>query len=396
MKKFFSKSFAIAIALMAVSSIVSAAELTANWKDGLVFKSEDKAFKIKLGGRLQTDFAFQSADSALEDEFGKFEDGTEIRRAYVELKGTIYSDVFYAIELDVSKDEVEPQSALIGVNLGGVKVMAGHIKEPFSLENLTSNKYVTFMERSLPTIFAPGYNMGLAVAGTAFDKEMTWSVGAFRDTDAQGKDEGGNWNVTGRVTGLVYDADDANFVHLGVAASYRDPDDDAVSYKQRPEVHLSHKLVAASIEDAKTNTLFGAELAWVMDSFSLQGEYMLANVDSKEAGDPTLQGFYVYASYFLTGESRPYKKSAGKFDRVKPISNFLGEDGGIGAWELAVRYSFLDFEDKNITGGELGDVTVGVNWYLNPNTAVKMNYVYADLDGVGSANIFQTRFQIDF
>ena len=110
---------------------------------------------------------------------------------------------------------------------------------------------------------------------------------------------------------------------------------------------------------------------------------------------PNFQGFYVYGSYFLTGENRVYKTSSGAFDRMSPKRNFDG-NGGLGAWEIALRYSNLDLNDADFSGGELDDFTVGVNWYLNPNTRFMWNYVFADLDDIGDTNIFQTRFQIDF
>jgi len=128
--------------------------------------------------------------------------------------------------------------------------------------------------------------------------------------------------------------------------------------------------------------------------FSLQGEYIHSAVDSEQAGDPDFSGFYAYASYFLTGEHRPYKNTAGKFSRVKPKKNFGA--GGPGAWELAARYSHLDLNDEDIEGGELDDITVGLNWYLNPNTRIMWNYVHTDLDGVGDADAFQMRAQVDF
>ena len=85
-------------------------------------------------------------------------------------------------------------------------------------------------------------------------------------------------------------------------------------------------------------------------------------------------------SYWITGECRNYGK--GKFGRVKPCCNFLDDECCCyGAFELAVRYDFIDLQDANINGGEQGTLVVGVNWHLNPNTRVMLNYFNVDVDG---------------
>jgi phosphate-selective porin OprO and OprP len=115
------------------------------------------------------------------------------------------------------------------------------------------------------------------------------------------------------------------------------------------------------------------------------------------SASPTFDGFYIMGTWFITGEHRNYKRSSGTFDRVFPEHNFT--DGGIGAWELAVRYSYTDLNDDGVIGGRLNDITGGVNWYLNPNSKIQFNYVNAKVDRgttEGTAHIFQGRFAVDF
>lgn len=55
---------------------------------------------------------------------------------------------------------------------------------------------------------------------------------------------------------------------------------------------------------------------------------------------------------------------------------------GLGAWEVVLRFSYLDFDDPNLplnanglkTGGRLASGTFGVNWYLNDQTRIMFNY----------------------
>lgn len=56
--------------------------------------------------------------------------------------------------------------------------------------------------------------------------------------------------------------------------------------------------------------------------------------------------------------------------------------------------------DENIQGNNLTDFTMGVNWYLNPYTRMKFNYVRAFLEdtrvGNSMTDAFGLRFDTEF
>lgn len=84
--------------------------------------------------------------------------------------------------------------------------------------------------------------------------------------------------------------------------------------------------------------------------------------------DLDFSGYYIEASYFITGEHRRYK--GGAFSRVKPKHNFTpGKSVGPGAWQVAFRYSNIDLNDfdEGILGGQEDNLTIGLNWHINPN-----------------------------
>jgi phosphate-selective porin OprO/OprP len=334
------------------------------------------------------------ADSDVESNTGELDDGTEFRTARMYMSGSIYENIDYKLQFDFAKTENEFKDVYFGIRdfpFGYLKM--GHFKEPFGLEEQTSSRFITFMERSLANAFVPGRNTGFMLSSTALNKRATWAAGIFRQTGTWGGESSdGGYNLTGRVTALpLYEDEGANLLHVGAAYSLRNPKD-TVQYATEPEAHLAPDFVDTTALTANRAGVLGLECAWVDGPFSLQGEYMLADVDqSGSSSDPTFDGFYIQGSYFLTGEHRKYKTSSGAFDRVKPKENFRF-GGGPGAWEAAVRYSNIDLDDR----GELKDITVGLNWYLNPNTRIMWDYIRADLDDVGDANLFLMRFQVDF
>ncbi|MFZ5491406.1 MAG: OprO/OprP family phosphate-selective porin [Pseudomonadota bacterium] len=222
------------------------------------------------------------------------------------------------------------------------------------------------------------------------------------DDVASEGDEG--YDLTARATWAPW-LDTGRVLHLGTAVRRHEPEDSAngLRFASRPEsnitdVQLVDTGVLANTEDLLS---YGLELAGEWGPWSLQSEYIRNGVNRKAASDLDLQGWYVLASWFLTGESRPYKVSEGVFDRVTP-TRIIGQ-GGIGAWELALRLSSLDLSDDALVGGEQHNLTAGVNWHLTPNVKLQANYIRVlDLDRPGHRNdgdepsAYTVRAQVDF
>lgn len=366
------------------------------WKDSFYFNSPDGDFKLKFGGRLNADFSFADADQDLEAALGPIEDASEFRRARLYVSGTIYKRVEFKVQYDFAGGDADLKDAYIGFKdtpIGDVKV--GHFKEPFSLEELTSSNYITFLERGLNNVFAPSRNTGIQVSDGG--DRYTWAVGAFRESDDFGFSEGdGKLNLTGRVTGLpVYADKGSRLVHLGLGLSSKDLGDARFRYRQRPEAHLSPRFVDTGSFDAERALLADLELAVVSGAFWATAEYTVADMDAGPLGDPSFDSYTVEAGWFLTGESRPYKKSSATFDRVKPKGIF-GKDGGRGAWEIAGRVSSLDLGDAALDGGKLDDISLALNWYPNPASRVMLNWVHADQADLGEADFILLRLQVTF
>ena len=393
---------AAAAAAPAKSECANDGALSVYWKDGLRMDTCDKNFRFKFGGRVLWDATIWNANNEIETAVGDdLRNGTEFRSARIYFAGEIYKHVIFKAEYDFANDEgTDFKDVYIGLQdvwVEGSELLLGNARNPFSIENLTSSRFSTFMERALPDAFAPGRQAGLHVSSPWLDDRL---LTAFAITQTPDNDQfahsGNDFTVTSRIAGVPYLAADDQLIHLGIAHSFNKYEDDEAQYRQRPEVHDSPYWVDTGTFEASEGHTVGAEAAGVFGPFSVQGEYVHTFVDSDIADDPEFSGYYAFVSWFVTGEHRNYKVGEGKFDRVKVKNNFLTGNGGFGAWELAARYSHIDLDDNGATGGELGDVTAGVNWYLNPNTRLMLNYVHADLDNVSDTDAFMMRTQIDF
>ncbi|HLG43252.1 MAG TPA: porin [Planctomycetota bacterium] len=383
------------------------------WKDGFKFETADKKFSGQFGGRLHIDSIWSSADDDVDAVVGEPTDGTEFRRARFFVGGILYERIEFKFEMDFAGDG-RPSFTDVFIalkKLGIGEITVGHFKEPFNLEELTSSRFITFLERSLPNTFAPARNLGIMVSGHGMDDRLTYAVGAFRESDDFGDNENdgseGDTAVTGRITFLpIYENKGESLLHVGLAASRRSIGDGSdvdtiaeLQFRQRPDVHVGPRFVDTGEFTAETETLWGVEAAVVFGSMSAQAEYVAVSVGRPSpAGDADFTSFYFFVSWFLSGERRNYKTTSGAFDRVKPLENAF-EGDGIGAFEVGLRFASIDLTDEAIAGGKMDTVTLAVNWYLNGHTRVMLNVILSDLErgaADGESSHIGLRFSFDF
>lgn len=376
------------------------------WQDGIRMQSPDRAIQLRLGGRVQQDFAGIDASSSLEDEDTRYSSGTRFRRARLYIGGSLYEHAIFNLEYEFNSGESLLRTTFIGLRnvpfLGTVRV--GRLLEYYSFEQLSGNNFHTFGERGLPAAFNNYWANGVGIHNSFLDGRASWAIGAARRTDSNGTSSSENGeNISLRLTAApVYAQGGRQWVHLGAATIQRRPDAGQYRVFSRPESSVVPIMVDTEGIPADRVNLGGLEFAAAHGPLSIQAEWHNARVSLREEeefphdGSASLSGFYVYVSYFLTGEHRAYNPATGVLGRVRPHANIGAEGRGLGAWELAARYSELDLNDGPVEGGHLRNATVGLNWYLNPNMKVMGSYIRADLKDSGSADIVQARLHFDF
>ncbi len=383
--------------------------------------------QVQLRGRINTEAVFADQSALNKQTIGDLENATGFRRVRLGAQGRIGEQVRWIAEFDFSARTLQFYDVYIAVGklpiLGEVRV--GHQKEPLSLETVMSGNDTTFLERTGVNPLYPGLNWGLAIYGTAEDQLSSFQLGGFRTgSDEVGLDvtDHGDWALTARATRLLwYDeaTEGQSLFHVGGALSLRRPQDGMATFEQQAGNRLIAvgepsftPLVPTLMIPAENFQQYNLETAAVLGPLSLQSEWGCAAIPQTGGGFVFLHGFYVYASYFLTGEHRGYERADGAFGMTRVRSPFFllrgvrGVICGPGAWELAARFDYTDFRDPDIPRGpddvRVGDLllqgTLGVNWYLNDHTRLMFNYIIAELRspefGTSHASLFSTRFAL--
>jgi len=375
------------------------ADVKVETKGGISVATYDGEFSAQVGGRIHIDAAKHREDK---NDLG---DGTRIRRAWLELGGTLYQDWDYDLQINFADNEeidiVDAFFTYRGLWPAAVKI--GHFKEPFSMEELTGANNTTFMERALVNELVPSRNIGVSIGtnGSNWNVEGGLFGDGWNDDVNNEGDEG--WGATGRAV-FAPICEEGRLLHLGAALSYREPDDDAeIDFKTGPEssiTDIEYLDTEGKVDAIENMVKYGIEAACMAGPFSLQSEYITVDVN-REPGeeDRSFAGWYVNGSWLLTGESRKYDIGEGVFKGVVPKRD-------MGALELAARYSMLDLNHGNVDGGQQRSITLGLNWYINDRMRLMANYIMVDgdsdadadddVDGGDEPDILQLRLQAAF
>lgn len=368
------------------------------WDNGLQFVSLGGKFKMKMGGELQLDGGFFHLDDTLQEEFGDLTHNGRVRRARIYLHGAVGKKITFNTAWDFTGSD----GSVIKNNyiqIQGVPVVQtvriGYMQEPFSLNEVTSNQYLAFMERSLADTLAPRKNVGILFTATPKNNLFTVTVGLFYDTDNFGNPKGDAQSFTSRSTILpVYKNGGEKIVQVGFSYSYRNQIDNTASFSQQPESYLLPNFVNTGVFPADFLNDFGLEAVYKQGNWTFESEYIQSRAINSGTSnmDPTFQGYYVQGIYSF-GKHRVFNASNGSFYLSVPSDFNLGDSNRL---QLTGRISEIDLSDKNVQGGVLRDVTLGLNWLLSRNMLLEFNYIHARLktiDSVGFSSTIQMRFQ---
>jgi phosphate-selective porin OprO/OprP len=379
--------------------------------------TSNEKWNVKLGGHVQLDYVnWAKADPAIAGT----QDFFEFRRLRLVADGTGYGTYDFRLQMTLEPETVgetvgvlspDVKDAYFSINelpfLGRFRI--GNFFVPFGLEQVTNDTNNVFVERSIPSqgIFTPDREVGIASYHVSEDQNFTWSGGAFFDSISEGLkeriDDNQGYRLSGRVTWLPYYDEASNgryLIHTGLGVLYTADQDSRVRFRARPQIHEGPRLIDSGVIAADDYTTGNAEFAAVMGRLTLQSETYVSQVNLTNGSTNTVNGTYLHASYFLTGENRIYERfgqHGAQFGRNQPFNNVFAIPGARswGAWEAKTRWSHLDLND--LGRGQYNDFTCGMNWYWSDRVRVMFDWIHpitSSTTNFGStqSDILATRF----
>ena len=364
------------------------------------------AFDWRIGGTVQGDGLLLSTAE------GEVEKRTELRRTRIGTRIVLARPLRFSASVDVSQ----------GARLGDLYLdwrpsklwwMAGRFPEPFGLAAQEGSRTTPLMERPQASALGPGYNTGIALSWAG--ARWAASAGAFKGAGPSSdvlKGARKEDALTLRLTAVPLRRPDT-LLHLGLGASLRKPQQEALRFIAIPESVLirDYQVASGFLPTEEGYTLLGTELALRQGPVLVQGEYLRAAIRlDASLPESVYSGWYGEAAWALTGERRGYSTRAGVFGPVDPSRSW--RQGG--AWELAARYGevrfeknpledipgFDEFDDFGLfTGGKGQIASLGLNWYPTRLTRVALNGLRIEKsreDQQMKANVVQMRLYWQF
>ena len=278
-------------------------------------------------------------------------------------------------------------------------VFIGRTKEGFSLMKHMSGAAMWGLERTeMLDATIPIMADGIRWMGYLPKQRLVWNFGVFNETI---------WNrplypfydqeYVLRTAWLPYLSEKGGtLLHVGLNLRYGNPTDGKTQLKSKPESTTAPNFIDTGVFKADHTEMIGPELYYRNGPLLLGGEYYFMKTRS-EAGDHSFHGGNVDVTWTITGEARGYKTRGGTFDFLYPRQSVF--EGGWGAWEASLNFSYIDADSGNIRGGRFWRVSPNLAWYLAYNLRWTIGYGYGVLDRFdkkGSTQFYQSRLHFMF
>jgi len=346
---------------------------------GAAIKSGDGQYEFKLRGLVQGDARFFNGDSAANDTF-------LFRRIRPTIEGSLGKLVGFRITPEFAGDSASIVDAYVDLKFDpAFTVRAGKIKSPVGLERLQSGNATALIERGFPTELVANRELGVQAQGELAEGKVSYVLGVYngapdgRDGATTNPDD--NFEFAGR---LFFEP--VKGVGFGIAGTTGDKEGSGNSFLPRFRSQGQQQFFnyrSAVVADGR-HTRISPQGYVYRGPFGLLAEYVQSRQELVAGGvraDLKNTAWQGTLSWVLTGEDAGFRG-------VRPSSPFK-PGSSLGAFELVGRYGVLEvddaafpvFADPDVAARRAAGWSAGVNWYLNNNLKLVLNYLHTDFDG---------------
>ena len=320
-----------------------------------------KAFPINAGKKITMAGYTQVRYQALE-ESGKI-DGFDIRRARLDVKGTISPYWGYRVQFDLAgTPKLIDAYAELKLN-EYFNFTIGQAKIPFSLENLASSNKLELIDRSqaVEALVARGKDVGGNQNGRDIGIQLGGTILKYNDRPVidyrLGVYNGSGINTT--------DANEKkDFATRLILHPVAGLDISAALYNgSRYIAEVKTGTVVTTPAKNVTRDRYGFDLSYDLNSFSLRGEYLHGTDELINR-----EGYYAQIGYYFLQKKL----------------------------QLLAKYDFYDADKSKVNNTSTWYV-LGANVNLNANVRLQANYTFKQEEGTGIDNNYASlQFQIGF
>ncbi len=361
-------------------------------------------FSLRVGAGFLVDYATYSQDAAAKEQL-TLEPGFKIRDSRFVLSGRIKTKRRITYQAGIMYDGyteewfIRQTGLMIGVPELWGNFWIGRSKEGPSLNKVMTGYDGWTHERFTFSDAIPLLSDGIKWLGYLPSRHLIWNLGVF--TDWLSKDESFSYfhqAVAGRVAWVPMVSDSAGkLIHIGASFQIGKPENDTLQLKAKPEASDAPNFLDTGKFRSTSATLLGFEAYYRPGPWLFGTEYYWEKASSPETGDPVFHGGDIFANWLVTGETRSYNTVGGYFRQVSPRRTVF--EGGPGAVELLVRFSYSDFNGGTLRGGTFWRLTPMANWHLSDFLRLELIYGVGTLDRFnleGTTQFFQSRLQLEF
>lgn len=367
---------------------------------------EGKYFSIRFGGGYLEDIATFSQDEASKEQYAMGYD-TKLRDLRGVFKGRFGpAKMKHPVTYTTGIMYDAPNKKLLFRETGlmfGIPELFGYFfigrtKEGFSLNKVMvgyagwTNERSTMSDATVPIL-----GDGIKWIGFVPKLRIGWNIGYFFDqfNQEQSFSTYDNQEVARIMWNPILSEAKKTVFHLGVNLRQGKVDGDTLQLRSRPEAWTAPYFLDTKKFPALTTFMYGGEIYYRRGPWLFGTEYWWQQIESQQTGNPLVHGGDIVATWMITGETREYNTAGGFFKGILPDKSLF--EGGPGAVEAVLRFSYTDLDDAGIKGGRFWRFTPMINWHISDNIRLEFTYGYGTLYKfglIGHTQFFQGRLQL--